>query len=213
MILAAIIISTIVVPAVVGIVFFYRLSDQVQAFVSFIIFKMCGEMFFMITSFSGINNVNLVHWYTILELIILMVIFMRVFPKFYMLMCPLICIGVFLAFVTPDEFNVAARVLESITMTVASLLVYAKPDQYEGYIIKYGPYADIRIICAGLTLYYLTGVVVFWHMRVGSDILLLVAWSHIVLGAVCNMIYTYGILHAYGVINEKPTIRASDNTY
>ncbi len=169
-----------------------------------IIFKLMGEIFFMVTSLSGIHNIGLVHYYTIVELIMILLIFNSMFKYLEIFVALIIFIAVLCAFLSTHQFNIITRVIESIFVSIISFIAYLKPNKLS-HKFKYTEFDDIKAICIGLLLYYLTGVVVFYQMDVNNKNLQQIVEIHIYIGAICNIIYAVGIYHAHDVYRRLET--------
>lgn len=191
MYLFTILILTILVPTIVSIFFFKKLDLKMKIFSEFLIFKSVSEIFFIITAFSGINNILCVHFYTIIELIYLFLFFRTIYPKLKWIFIALISTAFIYCCVYYNDFNLLIRIIEAVFIT--SILVYGLvKEQLE----------DLMAISVGLLYYFGFGIVLFSEMYIKSSILLYVAQGHIILGVFCNALYTYGILDSINYFSK-----------
>lgn len=192
-----------VLLSVIGAMIYWRLDSTLKIFCIFLIVTGALECMSFALSYIQVNNLRLVHIYTLLELVILSMFFLSVFKKMkleypiktitgvLLLLCILNSI-----FIQPlDTFNSYAATLVSLTLISYCILTF-----YHLLGRDDSKYNKIRWLVSGLLLYQMTSFVVMAFSNILSqmavEVDLIVWFMRIVIMIVTKILFGAIILLA-----------------
>jgi hypothetical protein len=188
------------IPVVIAIVRYNNINRPLKTVFSYLVFACIGNIISSVLAFRHINNLPLLHIYTIFEFLLLGVFFFRTMPAIIyrkivlagLVLFPLLCIVNFLFIQNLYVFNSYTRSLEAILMIIFCVMYFfikeeSNSIQSEAWIV------------IGILLYFSGSLVQFSFSNVVSNLvshtLKTVIWSlHATLVLLMYMLFSLGFV-------------------
>lgn len=202
---ARISVITIVLPLAVAIWKYRYANNVMRLFSQFIMITACAESAGLYMAGHGINNLWLLHFYTIVEFSAFMAFYYMIFPqkrvkqlfKAAIVVFAMADLAYIIAIADLATFNTLFRTIESFTLTIAGIFYFyhaLSNDKFQEPLEK----MPVFWINSGILLYFMGNVFLFmlFNIFLGvSPSQNTSMWTiHAVLNVVANVLFTKGLL-------------------
>jgi hypothetical protein len=195
--------ATICIPALVGIAGFRRLDQSLKAVVILILIGMGTELLLFWLLIQGLNNLFIIHIYSIVEIILISFYFYRqientVIRNTILVAMASLCIFAVVYASRGDNltaFNSAPRAFECAYFSVLSLFYFYEISTYR---------ADVNaghFFVNGTILFYFTSCFLIFslsnYVSSNTETAMMMYSAHAYINAFCNLLYAAGLWQAF----------------